>query len=53
MFVHTGMTLYLNKKELPKAIGPSPFRTGAMITAFLFYGGFSIYVIITELQKLI
>jgi hypothetical protein len=52
MFVHTGMTLYLNKKELPKAIGPNGFRSGAMITAFLFYGSFSIYVIITEIQKL-
>ena len=53
MFIHTGMTLYLNKKELPKEIGPSLFRTGAMATAFLFYGGFSLYVIIIELQKLI
>jgi len=53
MFIHTGLTLWLNKTELPKAIGPSKFRTGAMSTAFLFYGGFSIYVVITELQKLL
>jgi hypothetical protein len=53
MFVHTGLTLWLNKTELPKAIGPSKFRTIAMGTAFVFYGGFSVYVVITELQKLL
>ncbi len=52
MFVHTGLTLYLNKKELPKEIRPGLIRTGAMTTAFLFYGGFSIYVILSEIQKL-
>lgn len=52
MFIHTGMTLYLNKKELPKGIRPNLFRTGAMVTACLFYGAFSIYVIFTEIQKL-
>lgn len=53
MFIHTGLTLWLNKTELPKAIRPSRFRTFAMSTAFIFYGGFSIYVVITELQKLL
>ena len=53
MFVHTGLTLWLNKTELPKQIAPSTFRTIAMSTAFVFYGGFSAYVVITELQKLL
>ncbi len=51
MFVHSGLTLWLNKTALPKAIGPRRFRTGMMLFAFLFYGGFSAYVVITELQK--
>ena len=53
LFVHTGMTLVLNKKDLPKAIGPNKFRTAAMILAFIFYGSFSIFVIASELQKLL
>ena len=53
MFVHTGLTLWLNKTELPKAIRPSRFRTVAMSTAFVFYGSFSVYVITTEIQKLL
>lgn len=53
MFVHSGLTLWLNKTSLPKAIRPNGFRTSVMIFAFLFYGGFSIYVIVTQLQKLI
>lgn len=51
MFVHTGLTLWLNKTSLPKAIAPNRNRTIAMVLAFLFYGGFSLYVVITEIQK--
>lgn len=51
MFVHSGLTLWLNKTTLPKSIGPNKFRTGMMIFAFLFYGGFSIYVVIYEVSK--
>ena len=53
MFVHTGLTLRLNKTMLPKAIAPNKFRTSMMTFAFLFYGGFSIYVIVTETLKFI
>lgn len=53
MFVHTGMSLFLNKRDLPKAIQPGKFRTFAMLLAFLFYGSFSIFVIINELKKLL
>jgi hypothetical protein len=45
MFVHTGLTLWLNLTSLDKAIRPSYIRIGAMVLAFLFYGGFSLYVI--------
>lgn len=49
MFVHTGLTLWVNKTLLEKEIGPSIYRFSAMIMAFLFYGGFSLYVIIDTL----
>jgi hypothetical protein len=52
MFVHTGMTLVLNKRDLPKEIGPNKFRSIAMFIAFVFYGSFSIFVIVSELKKL-
>jgi hypothetical protein len=53
MFVHSGLTLWLNKTSLPKAIRPKKMRTAIMSFAFLFYGGFSVYVVIYELQKLL
>jgi hypothetical protein len=53
MFVHSGLTLWLNKTELPKAIRPNRFRTSVMAFAFLFYGSFSVYVVVNELQKLL
>lgn len=53
MFVHSGLTLWLNKTSLPKSIGPNKFRTAAMSFAFLFYGGFSVYVVVYEIQKLL
>jgi len=45
MFVHTGLTLWLNLTSLDKAIRPSIFRISVMVLAVLFYGGFSMYVI--------
>lgn len=53
MFVHTGLTLWLNKTSLPKQIAPGKGRTIAMALAFIFYGGFSLYVVIIEIQKLL
>lgn len=52
MFVHAGLTLWLNKTSLPKIIAPNGWRTAVMILAVLFYGGFSIFVIVSELQNL-
>ena len=49
MFVHTGLTLWLNLTNLNKALRPSIFRIAVMILAFTFYGGFSIYTILTIL----
>ena len=49
MFVHVGLTLWLNRTSLAKALRPNWFRTTAMILAFLIYGGFSIYTIVNQL----
>ncbi len=53
MFVHSGLTIWLNRTQLPKGIRPVAWRVGIMSFACLFYGAFSIYVIVTELQKLL
>lgn len=53
MFIHAGLTLWLNRTSLPRAIRPNSFRTIVMIGAVLFYGGFSIFVVATEIQKLL
>lgn len=45
MFVHSGLTLWLNLTSLDKAIRPSALRICVMVLACLFYGGFSLYVI--------
>jgi hypothetical protein len=52
MFVHTGLTLWLNRTSLPKEIRTNAWRTAIMVFACLFYGAFSIFVIGNELQKL-
>ncbi len=52
MFVHVGLTLWLNMTSLEKELRPSIFRIIAMVAGFLFYGSFSIYTIITEIAKL-
>ena len=51
MFVHTGLTLWLNMTYLDKKIRPSLFRISAMGLAFVFYGGFSIYVVYDRFLK--
>lgn len=53
MFVHVGLTLWLNLTSLEKELRPSYLRIGAMSLGFLFYGGFSIYTIYTEILKFI
>lgn len=45
MFIYSGMILLLNLTKLEKPLRPSIIRIFAVSTAFLFYGGFSIYTI--------
>lgn len=45
MFVHVGLTLWLNLTSLEKPIRPSFARVTAMVLAFAFYGGFGFYTI--------
>lgn len=51
MFVHIGLTLWLNSTSLDKALRPSLIRKSAMLLAFLFYGGFSAYVVYDRFIK--
>ena len=46
MFVHIGLTLWLNKTKLIKEVQPSFTRLALMITSFLFFGYFSFKVIL-------
>lgn len=41
MFVHIGLTLNLNMRELEKEIRPNLFRIAVIVSAFLFFGYFS------------
>ena len=45
MFVHIGLTLNLNMRELEKEIRPNLFRIMVILSAFIFFGFFSIRVI--------
>jgi len=49
MFIHVGLTLWTNKTLLSPEIRPKFGRTFGMIMAFLFYGGFSLYILIDKL----
>lgn len=51
MFVHSGLTLWLNLTVLDKPIRPSAFRITMMSLAFVFYGGFSIFVVYNTILK--
>ncbi len=50
MFVHTSLTLFINKTVLPKPLRPSATRAFAMLAALLFFGGFSIFTV-TQIFK--
>lgn len=51
MFIYTGLILWMNKTTLPKTARPSTLRTILVSLAFLFYGGFSIFTIFLNLEK--
>lgn len=45
MFVHIGLTLWLNMTSLHKALRPKFIRILFMLLAFVFYGGFSFFAV--------
>lgn len=51
MFIHVGLTLWLNLTSLEKEIRPSWFRILAMGLGFVFYGGFSLFTIYDRFLK--
>lgn len=53
MFIYTGLILYMNHTVLQKALRPKMWRTLAVGSAFLFYGGFSIYTILSKILPLL
>lgn len=53
MFIYSGLILYLNMTTLEKALRPSIIRIIGVGSAFLFYGGFSIFVIIQNIGKIL
>ncbi|MDN5843892.1 MAG: Nramp family divalent metal transporter [Alcaligenaceae bacterium] len=52
MFVYSVLLIKLNRGMLPKAIGLGGVRYAAVIWAVIFYGGFSIYLIINQFGRL-
>ncbi len=48
MFVHVGLTLWLNRGTLEPELKPRLWRVAVMVFAFLFYGGFSLYTILDK-----
>jgi hypothetical protein len=53
MFIYSGLILWLNMTLLEKALRPSFVRRFAVGAAFVFYGGFSLFTIAQNLQKII
>jgi hypothetical protein len=49
MFIHVALTLWMNLTSLEKPLRPNLIRSMVMMTAFVFYGGFSIFVLIDKL----
>lgn len=48
MFVHTGLTLWLNLTSLGKDLRPNFARIAVMSLAFVFYGGFCVFVFVDK-----
>lgn len=51
MFIHVGLTLWINLSSLDKALRPGIFRVLAMLLAFVFYGGFSFFTLADYIFK--
>lgn len=52
MFVYSVLLIKLNRGMLPRALGLGGVRYVAVLWAVVFYGGFSVYLIITQFGKL-
>ena len=52
MFVYSVLLIQLNRGMLPRAIGLKGVRYAAIWWAVVFYGGFSIYLLIDQFGKL-
>lgn len=50
MFVHIGLTLWLNLTSLHPHLRPSVFRIAVMFFAFLFFGAFSLFTFLEVLN---
>jgi len=53
MFIYTGLILYMNHTVLAQPLRPGLWRSIAVGSAFLFYGGFSIYTILSKILPLL
>jgi hypothetical protein len=53
MFIYSGLILYLNLTSLEKPLRPSLLRILAVCFTFLFYGGFSIFVIVQNISNIL
>jgi len=49
MFVHIGLVFWLNNKSLPRQVRPGWIRKIIISIIFLFFGGFSLYVILNQI----
>lgn len=52
MFVYSVLLIRLNRGMLPRVLGLGGVRYAAVIWAVIFYGGFSVYLIIAQFGKL-
>lgn len=52
MFIHTGLVAWLNRHSLPKIFQPSWFRRLAIAIIFVFFGFFSVLVLLEKLGVL-
>ena len=52
MFVHIGLVAWLNRKSLPKVFRPNLFRKIAIAVIFVFFGFFSVMVLLDKLGVL-
>ena len=52
MFVHIGLTTYLNRRALPKAYRPALWRKILLWFIFAFFGVFSVITLISQWSKL-